>query len=295
MRVLARNAILKEIAKEDPDSIFQAMLDADRVEHDSMKEEAIQSVLSQVMRQRTLPPEFFTQIKTYIADSANSNFQRGMVIGLLALAATKESTDLLIYEATNQKDKELREESIHAIGGLGGRSPDESPAPALERVWGESHDQELLSYVGQAMAGIGKSSSLQILVDAAFGPQDKDNRKGMAFAAMEDIHSPNAVPPLAVAFNKAEPNTLEFQMIGDTLVTIGDATAAQALLTRLENVDDNDATQVRTWIQNAQTPAMRKGFAAALDPKVPFHNEAVRDAIRAGVATYQRKQLPANP
>jgi len=145
------------------------------------------------------------------------------------------------------------------------------------------------------MAKIGKTSSIQMLVDAMFGPQDKDNRKGAAFGAMEDIDSPNAVPPLAAAFNKSVPETLEFQMMGDTLVTIGDATAAQALLTRLENVDDNDATQIKTWVQNAQGPAMHKAFSAALDPKVPFQNEAVRAAIAASMATYRQNHPPANP
>jgi len=102
-----RNAIKEEIGKEDFVSIFQAFVDARRVENDPMKQGDLQSLLAYAMRQKTPPPEFFAQVKAFIADDSNTKLERGMTIGILALAATKESTDLLIYEATSQKDKEL--------------------------------------------------------------------------------------------------------------------------------------------------------------------------------------------
>ncbi len=283
MSVENRNAVLAEIEKQDFPAIMQSWIDARRIEHDPLKQMMIQTAMSGLIRKRTPPPQFFTQIKAFIENGSNSKLERGMAIGVLALAATKESADLLIDEAINQQDKDLKDEAIHAIGALGDRSQDEALIPALEKLWKGSHDQQTLAYTAIAMAGIGKATSVQMLLDAAFAPQDKDNRKGAAFGALDEIRSVNAVPPLADLFNKSASTSVEFEMTGGILVRIGDATATQALITRFEKLDDSDAVKVGSWIHGAQVPTLRKGLEAVIDPAIPFHSEKVREAIRAGL------------
>jgi len=288
MKVQDRNAILNEIGKQDVTAIMQSWINAGRAEHDSTKQLMIRSLLVGAIRQKTAP-DLLAQMKAFIADGSNTVRERQGMIAVVGGAATLESESLLIDETRILANKDLRDSAIGELGRLG-ESKNENLTPALEQLWTTSHDQQLLGSVAKAMAGIGKTSSIQMLLDASFGPQDKDNRKGAAFGALDDIDSSKAVPPLATLFNKSAPGTLEFQMSGDILVKIGDAPATQAIISRLKNLDDIDPAQVKKWTQDAQTTTLRKALTAAADPSVPFRNDKIRQIIQTTLEEHNRSR-----
>ena len=212
-------------------------------------------------------------------------------MGVLALSATKESADLLIDEATNQTDGELKVEAIHAIGGLGGRSEDENLAPALNQLWIKSNDQELIANSALSMAEIGTPSSIDLLLLAALAPDGKDNvRKSIAQSALTTVISKNAMPPLAALLTDNPPTSLQAVLAFTTLTQIVDTedTAARTLVAWLENADSSAVPLIQSWFSgpNAQT-TQSKAVTTALDPSVPFRSEANREALRAGLAKYK--------
>jgi hypothetical protein len=285
-----RRAILAEIKKLDCAPIFQAMLDAGRIDHDFMKQGDISAVLAQAIRVRTPPPEFFKQLTTFIADNSNSISERGLVIGMLGKASTKESANLLVYEVTTLENKELKDTAVGAISNLDERSSDANITPALDRLWRKSYDPKLLTSLGEAMARIGKPSSIELLVSAALARDGKDDvRKRLAQGWLTTVISKDAVPPLAALLAKNRPTSPEAVLAFTTLaqiVDMKDRTSIETMMKWLQNADSSAAPLALNWIAHARNGPEIKAAKAALDPAVPFRSEANREALRAGLDKY---------
>jgi hypothetical protein len=111
MGVLERSAILEEIGKQELPQIFQAMLDAKRVEHDPMKRLDLQTTFSNALMVKKPTPEFLEQMYGFIINRANPEFERHLLIGALKGAGTTESVDLLLRVAKTGPDEEMLENS----------------------------------------------------------------------------------------------------------------------------------------------------------------------------------------
>ena len=287
MGVLEADAILDEIAKQDLPSIFQAMLDAGRLDHDLTKQLAIESTLSGAFRLKTPTAEFLEQLRAFIENSSNSKFERDLVIGSLEEAGTKETVDLLLQIANTSTDQETRQaaSALAGVGGLG--SEGEKLSPSLERTWRESSDQSLLLSVAASMAKIGTPSSIDLLLTAALSTDRRDNRLAAAQSALREVHLPTAVPPLAARLANQPSTSATAQLVAPILVNIGDVTAATAVVNWLQGLSENAAPLIQDLIvQRTRTEPMLAAWAAALNPAVPFRNEQNREVIRAGLAAH---------
>lgn len=286
MGVLEANAILKEIHKLDLSSIFRLWLEAGRIERDLMKQGAIALTLAQALQEEAPSPEFLEQMRQFIADSSNSQRERLGLLGILSYAATKETVDIVLQAASTLSDAQAREAAITGVGRVGrlggGR---EKLSPSLERVWHESHDQNLLIFVAVAMAEVGTPSGIEQLLSAALATDGRDEvRARAARGALPKVYTNNAVPPLATRLTDQPPTSEPAKLVAPILVKIGDATAGKAVINWLQGTGENATPLIRDLIvQRTTNPAMSAAWKAALDPAAPFRNEQNREAIRAGL------------
>lgn len=286
MNVLDRNVILDEIEKQDLPAIFQAMLDAKRVDHDPTKQMALQTVFVGAFRTKRPSAEFMEQMGAFLANSSNLKSERDLVIGALGAAATKETVDLLLKIATTSPDPTLRKlAGAYSGAGLPGGAG-EKLSPSLEKVWRESNDPKLLISVAGTMAEIGTPSGIELLLSAALATDDKDKtRKIAAQGAMKRIFLDNAVPPLAARLVGQPPTSETVKLVAPILVRIGNDAAGQAVVKWLQNTRENVAPFIEDLIvQYSSGPAMSAAWTAALKPAVKFRNEKNREAIRAALA-----------
>ena len=298
MGVMERNAQLMEIKKHDLAAIFRLWRDANRVDEDMMKQGAIATTLAYAMRERQPGPELVEEMRLFVADGSNTLRERAAVIGIFGGAKTKVAVDFLLQAATTLEDKELRQVAIAQISGVGALWGDgsyhEERSPALEQVWRESRDPDLLIAVAVAMAKIGAPSAVDLLLSAAFMEDRKDDvRKRAALGVLDKIYTPNAVPPVAARL-AAQPATAPASAItGSILVGIGDPSAAKALLGWLQVADADTTTAARTFTVRTRTPELVAAWNAALDSKTVFRSEEVREAIRAGLTEYNQNRKSA--
>lgn len=290
MGVLERNKIRREIAKKDLSEIFQAMLDAGRVENDPLKQMGLQTTFAAALKEKTPSPAFLQQMKAFLMTSSNSDFERQLVIGALGSAATSESVDLLIQVAANSSEPKIKEAagSLAGVGDLGRGGAELSSS--LERTWRESNDPNLILSSGASMARIGAPSGVELLLDAALNDSagSDSTRREAAHRALQGIYLPNAVPLLAARLEGQPSTSASAQLVAPLLVKIGDANASRAVISWLQ-ARDEDATAMANdlIVQRTVNPVMLAAWEAALDPSVPFRNEKNRDAIRTGIAGYR--------
>jgi len=288
--VLEANALLNEIGKKDFPSILQAMLDAERVEHDQTKQLAIQTTLTGAIRDRTPPPGFFEQLRQFAVNPSNPESERELVLAAVGSAATEETTKFLIDLTLHAQDPALRRSAGSFLGLAGAMNgAGVKLAPMLDELWLSSRDQNLLLTIAQPMAKIGAPSSVGHLLSAALAPFGKDNlRKGPALGGVEEIFQPRAVPPVAALLERSTPGSPENKLAGLVLVNIGDAAAGRALVAWLEKADARAAPIAREWVNRTQGPELLAEWNAALDAKIGFRSERVREAIRAGLNEYRQ-------
>lgn len=118
------------------------------------------------LRERRTTPDFLNTLRATIEDSANSQLERGMLLGALAGAATKETGELLLQAATHLADPELRHTAVTMIATLGGAAAPEELAPAVDRLWAESTDAHVIKHTALAMGGLAVPSSIALLLSA---------------------------------------------------------------------------------------------------------------------------------
>jgi hypothetical protein len=297
--VLERNAILAEIEKRDLPAIFQAMLDAGRVEQDGRKQNSIQMVLAYALRGKPPSPEFLAHLRSFLEDRSNSSFERTVLVpGVLQVASTKESVSLLVDVATTSADKEMRLLATGSLAGVNAAWGDgtyhEEIAPVLERAWHESSDQGLLLSVALAMMKAGATSSIELLLSAALdhGGHDALHRRlATDVLNSKTILNPHAIPPLASRLEGSSPNSAASRLASRTLAQMnGVQPATRALIAWLQTADATAAPLARDYVVHTQVPAT---WQTALDPAVPFRSEENREAIRAGLAAYHSGRTSA--
>ena len=288
MDVLEQSAVLTEIGKRDLTAIFHVMLDAGRVENDSLKQLHVKSVFSEALREKTPSAEFLTKLRAFIANTDNALFERGLVIGALEAAATPQTVEILVEVATTSTDPPMRTDACGGLAIVGNRTAaGDKVAPILEKVWRETDDDDLLFSVALSMVRIGKPGSVEALLSAANsnGAQG-EKRRGIATGALGELIAPGGVLPL-VAVLEGNPvgspaNTLAFR----TLAQIVGEDAPQAMMKWLQTADAKAAPMAKEWIENASIGHEIKAAEAALNPSVPFRSEANRKALRAGLNAY---------
>jgi hypothetical protein len=302
MGIRNRTAILSQIKKLDLSAILQAGIDADRVERDAMKHQIIfQTILPEAMNARPPSPEFLARLQAYIANPATPDLDRGMLLYALGEVKSGDTARLLLDFATTQTDPRMRNAAAGAVGALGnpnGPAPleqQENMAPVLEQQWRSSgNDAVLLRSVASGMAVAGATSSIELLVRAALAPAGQDDaRKAAARHALASatILNSHAVPPLAARLAKDDPKDEASQFASGVLVRMGTTEANQALVAWLQAASAAFAPQARSYA--AGSPSA-KAWEAALNPAVTFRSEAVREAIRAGLAERRAGTRPGN-
>ena len=289
MGVLERNAFLTEVEKQDLPVIFKVMIDAKRVEHDSMKQLHLQTVFSDALRMKEPTPEFLEQLYGFITNSANTEFERQLLIGALQGAATKETVDLLLRVASTATDKKIRMSAAGLAGvGAGGRGGPEL-SPMLERTWRETSNPTLIRSTASAMAEIGTPSGIDLLLSAALATDDQDKeRKTAAQAALLNVHLRDAVPPLAARLANQPPTSEVVKLVAPILAGINGPAAQEALVGWLRTRPENAAPLVYDLIrQRILGDPLESAWATALDPAVPFNSEENRKAIREALDAYR--------
>jgi hypothetical protein len=299
MDVLDRNAILAEIEKRDLPAIFQAMLDAGRVEQDDRKQNSIQMVLAYALRGKPPSPEFLAHLRSFLEDRSNSSYERTVLVpGVLQVASTKETVNLLVDVATTSADKEMRRLATGSLAGVNAAWGDgiyhEEIAPALERAWRESSDQGLLFSVALAMMKAGAASSIELLLSTALdhGGHDALHRRlATDILNSKTILNPNAIPPLASRLEGQPPTSAASRLASRTLAQMnGVQPATRALIAWLQAADASAAPLARDYVLHTQDPDT---WQTALDRAVPFRREENREAIRAGLAAYHSGRTSA--
>ena len=289
MGVLERGAILTEIGKQDLPLIFQAMLDAKRVEQDSRKQMHLQTTFSNALMLKKPSPEFLEQLYGFVTNSANLKFERDLLIGALKGAATKESVELLLRIANNAPDLETRQ-SAATLSSVGSNSLSEREVlPLLERTWRETSNPTLLRSTAAGMAKIGTPSGIELLLSAALATDDRDKaRQQAAYSALQGVYKGDAVPPLAARLAD-QPSTSEaVKLVAPILARITDPSASKAMVGWLQGRSENAAPLIHDYIrQRMLGDPFTSAWATALDPAVPFSNEENRKAIREALDAYR--------
>lgn len=289
MDVLGRIAIKDEIAKQDLPAIFKAMLDADRVEHDDLKQMHLQTTFSNALSMKKPTPEFLEELYGFITNGANSEFERQLLIGALEGSGTKEAVDLLIRVASTATDKKIKTSAAALAGvGAGGRGGPEL-SPMLERTWRETSNPTLIRSTASAMAEIGTPSGIDLLLSAALGTDERDKERQIAAqAALLKVYQRDAVPPLAARLANQPPTSEVVKLVAPILARTNGPAGQEALVSWLQSRSENAAPLVHDLIrQQIRTDPLESAWAKALDPAVSFSNEENRKAIREALDAYR--------
>lgn len=294
--VLEQNAILMEIQKQELPKIFQAMLNAERLEHDDLKQMHLQTVFADALKIQKPTPEFLEQMYQFVINATNSQFERDLLIGALGHAATKESVTLLLRLAKTAPDVKVREAAA-SLGGLG--RPNQNVAdlsPILERTWLETSDPILIGSTSSAMARFGTARGVELLLSAALAKDGRDEeRQQEAQSALQIVTNEDAVPPLAARLKDQAPASEVVKLVAPILAGTNGTDGQQALVSWLQGRPENAALQIEDFFVNhIRIDPFESAWGKAIDPAVPFANEENRKAIREALDRYRagRKQDP---
>lgn len=134
MSAVEQNAILHQIEKQDLPEIFRTWIDADRVEHDTAKQESISTTFAEAMRMRMPSRGFLTQLQAFINDGSNSRLDRIRLIYVLGETRTQYAANLLLAVIATQSDLEIRKAATNTVGasfGVGEKYTPSIPNPFL--------------------------------------------------------------------------------------------------------------------------------------------------------------------
>ena len=289
MGVLEEEAIMDEIAKQDLPVIFQMMLDAERVEHDSRKQMHLQTVFSGAFLRKKPSPEFLEQMYGFVTNPANSQFERDLLIGALEGAATKESVELLLRIAKTAPEEKTRQSAATLSGVASNSLTERDVLPLLERTWRETSNPTLLRSTAAGMAKIGTPSGIELLLSAALATDGRDKtRQQTAYYALQEVYRREAVPPLAARLADQPPTSEAVKLVAPILARTSGPAGQEALVNWLRSRPENAAPLVHDLIrQHIRTDPFESAWATAVDPAVTFKNEENRKAIREALDAYR--------
>ena len=289
MGVLERIAIKDEIAKQDLPAIFQAMLDAERVEHDDLKQMHLKTTFVGAFLRKKPSPEFLEQMYGFVTNPANSQFERDLLIGALEGAATKESVELLLRISKNAPEEKTRQSASTLSGAASNSLTERDVLPLLERTWRETSNPTLLRSTAAGMAKIGIPSGVELLLSAALATDGRDKaRQQTAYYALQEVYRGEAVPPLAARLADQPPTSEAVKLVAPILARTSGPAGQEAVVNWLRNRPENAAPLVHDLIrQQIRTDPFESAWATAVDPAVPFKNEENRKAIREALDAYR--------
>lgn len=285
------DAILDEVRKQDLAVIFQAWIDADRMEHDPLKHKSLSTILTGELHERTPSAEFLAQLRAFINDPANSQLDRAVLVSVLGDAQRKETAEMLLDMAAKPPAPELKNNVLGSLGMAGAlNNQDESLSPTYERAWRETArgNEDLLRSVACSMAGLGSASSLELVLNAALAPDGQDDaRKHAALYALAavTILNDHAVPPLAARLSNDTPTNEASRLAAGALARMV-GTPSNRVLVAWMQAATAAAPLAHKLALGTQSPAI---WQAALDPSVPFRSEQNRAAIRAALNERNKK------
>jgi HEAT repeat protein len=294
MSVLERDTVLLNLEKQDLASIFQAMLDAERVEHDDLKQMHLQTTFSEALKLKNPTPEFLEKIRLFLSDESNSEFERDLVFGALGEASTPETVKLLAELAKSSPSESVRDAASGSLGTVGSRGGGGSKlSPTLDKVWSDSSDEVLLASVALSMVEIGTRDSVELLLSSALETTGKDKvRMETAKSVLRKVHSKEAVPPLAARLQNQSTTSAPAMLVAPILVRIGDDAASIAVVNWLKDQSEVATPLIKNLVlQQTRSDTMLNAWEAALLPAVPFRNEKNREAIRVGLAEYRAGRI----
>ncbi len=232
--------------------------------------------------------DFSDKILKFIVGGGNSDEERRDLIGILGLAATPESIELLLRAHTTLSDAGLKEATSRSLARTGDLWGDgefhEARSIPLERAWGTAEDPDFLVSCAVAIGKIGRPDGIQMLLDAVLSTDpNKEMRRRAALVGLGKIYTPNAVPPLADLLTTHPTLDPESQLAATILARIGDAAASEALVQWSKNADSRAAPFVGGILRGAGGRELRKAFAAALREGVHFRDDTVQQAIDAAL------------
>lgn len=225
----------------------------------------------------------------FIANPANSDFERHLLIGALESAATKETVELLLHVAKTAPDEKFRKAAA-TLSGVGSNSLTEREvSPLLERTWRETSDPILLTSTAAGMAKIGTPNGVELLLSAALATDGRDKaRQQTAYYALQEVSRREAVPPLAARLTDQPPTSEAVKLVAPILARTSGPAGQEALVNWLRNRPENAAPLVHDLIrQQIRTDPFESAWATAVDPAVPFKNEENRKAIREALDAYR--------
>jgi HEAT repeat protein len=286
LSVLERNQIIDEIRNQELISLFNTWRESGR--SDVTKQDIVGFVFAQALREKPADPRVFEQMHRFVSDPSNSGIDRSRLLDVLGEAKTKESLELLLQLALTLPDKEFQRiacRSIRAAGGMWENGTfHEELSPALERIWLESQDKDLLASVALAIAKVGAPNGVEKLLVAALASESPEDFRGeIARTVLSSVLNSNAVPVLFERLGVGSDGSAASKLASSTLVAIGDEFAAKHLLKWLQIADESAAPLAHDCVIQTRTPAMLEAWEAALNPTVPFRTERNRAALRAGL------------
>ena len=285
-----RRTFVAELRKRDHAVIFQAWIDADRVDHDARKHGILVTTLTSAMADRPPSPEFLAQLEAFVNDSSNTLLDRQIILGVLGGVQRPETVDLLMKQSANAASSELRNSALASLATTGiMNDQDESLAPKFEEAWRSTSNADQLRSTARALAQLGAASSMELLLTAALAPDGTDDAHRQAaryVLASTTIQNDHAVPPLAARLSTETPTDGASQLAGGVLARMVGAVPNRALLAWMQKA--SAATPVaRVLALSTQSPAI---WQAGIGPSEQFRDEQNREAIKAALATRQSRQ-----
>ena len=280
---------LTELRKQDHADIFQAWIDADRVDHDAMKHGILVTTLTSAMADRPPSPEFLAQLEAFVNDSSNTFLDRQIILGVLGDVQRPETVDLLMKQSANTSSPELKNSALASLATTGMMNDqDESLAPKFEQAWRSTTNADQLRSTARALAQLGATSSMELLLTAALAPAGKDDAHRQAaryVLASTIIQNDHAVPPLAARLSVETPTDEASRLAGGVLSRMVGDVSNRALLIWMQKASAA-APVARALALSTQSPAL---WQAGIAPSVPFRSEQNREAIIAALATRQAR------
>lgn len=290
---LEANAVLNGIRKSSLENILESFFEAGSLERDLTKQTAIATTMAFALREQEPSEAMLARLREIILDESGSRIERGLLLGAVGTARTREGVVLLLEMLPEIHNKEFRQLTLNLIGSSGAGRGDgrahEEISPAVEKAWRESADNLLLANLAKAMAEVGTPTGIESLLSAALQTDiGNEYRARIATAALENVSSSNAGPPIVKLLKQQDTGNVASRLAATLLVAIGNKSSAESLANWLQVADDGAASLVPELVRRTKTPEFETLWRNMLGNDVHFRSAVTREAIRTSLAEHRR-------
>ncbi len=251
------------------------------------------------------------KIKEFLSDSNNDDYSRWHLAQVLGQAATPEALQIILDLIATVQQPEMKNWLLEQIVRTSqekwdGRVHEELAAP-LENAWKtENPGSDALPYLGQALASIGGPQSIDLIfLEIQRGgrtisdfEQKADDKSWIAFASLEHVRNPEAIPFLNLKLIEGPPDSITTAAAGDCLSAMGKSEATSTLLHWIKTVPSDVSAYIDDWFikirdersarlvnssiknQNFINPANHKALQSIFDLWLSQHSENLRPALQ---------------